>query len=313
MPQGFKIFISSPVDVTPERRRAALVVEKLAKEYARFFDVAPVLWETEPMLASGHFQDAIIRPEETDILVLILWSRLGTPLPERTEHHEYRGIDGRVPVTGTEWEFENALAANKRRGVPDLLAYRKRVLPRAEYRTASEAQELGLQLQKLEAFWHHYFFDGSEFRAAFGEFEELDDFEPRLETDLRSLIERRIAVQHGTAQESLRPIWTRGSPFRGLDTYRYEHAAIFFGRGDATKTAVEHLIENAESGRPFLLILGASGTGKSSLAQAGVVPALGVRGVVPGIGVWRGDAPGWQSTRAVCRASRWADRGRRAA
>jgi hypothetical protein len=54
------------------------------------------------MLASGHFQDAIEPPSTHDIVLLILWSRLGTPLPERTAVREYRGIDGRVPVTGTE-------------------------------------------------------------------------------------------------------------------------------------------------------------------------------------------------------------------
>ena len=88
MPCPLRIFFSSPSDVGAERRRAALVVEKLAKEYARFFQITPVLWESEPMLASGHFQDAIIPPSETDIVVLILWSRLGAPLPERTERHE---------------------------------------------------------------------------------------------------------------------------------------------------------------------------------------------------------------------------------
>lgn len=58
-------------------------------------------------------------------------------------------------------------------------------------------------------------------------------------------------------------------------------------RSEATKTAIEHLVENAEAGRPFLLVLGASGAGKSLLAQAGIVPALGVRGVVSGVGLWR--------------------------
>ena len=42
------------------------------------------------------------------IVVLILWSRLGTPLPIKTERREYIGLDGRSPVTGTEWEFEDA-------------------------------------------------------------------------------------------------------------------------------------------------------------------------------------------------------------
>ena len=83
----FRIFISSPGDVSAERRRAALVIQKLAKDYGRFFEIKPYLWEAEPMLASGHFQDAIVPPGETDIVVLILWARLGTPLPKA----QYRG------------------------------------------------------------------------------------------------------------------------------------------------------------------------------------------------------------------------------
>src|ERR1700685_397051 len=81
------------------------------------------------MIASAHFQDPSEPPSAFDIVVLILWSRLGTPLPEKTATRQYRGIDGRVPVTGTEWEFEHALAAQKLRGAPDLLAYRKQADP----------------------------------------------------------------------------------------------------------------------------------------------------------------------------------------
>jgi WD40 repeat protein len=283
MAKPLRIFISSPGDVAAERRRAALVIEKLAKDYARFFKIEPYLWETEPMLASGHFQDAILAPGETDILILILWARLGTPLPEE----KYRGIDGRTPVTGTEWEFETALAAHQRRGTPDLLAYKKKASPKAEYTSESDLEELRKQLQNLDSFWSRYFINQGEFRAAFGEFENLDGFETKLEGDLRRLIERHVAALSDETDKASSPSWLIGSPFRGLETYRFEHAPIFFGRSEATKTAVEHLVENAEAGRPFLLVLGASGAGKSSVAQAGIVPALGVRGVVPGVGVWR--------------------------
>src|SRR5215467_12677876 len=148
MPYPLRIFFSSPSDVSIERRRAALVVEKLAKEYARVFQITPVLWESEPMLASGHFQDAIIPPSETDIVVLILWSRLGTPLPERTERHEYRGIDGRVPVTGTEWEFENALQASREGGAPEILTFRNTSLASIDPRDP-EAQ--GKSLAQLQS------------------------------------------------------------------------------------------------------------------------------------------------------------------
>ena len=75
-----RIFVSSPGDVIPERRRAQLIIEKLAKSYARFFTIEPIFWETEPMLASGHFQDQITPPGETDIMVLIVWSWAATTL-----------------------------------------------------------------------------------------------------------------------------------------------------------------------------------------------------------------------------------------
>lgn len=287
MPPVLRIFVSSPGDVIPERRRANLVIEKLAKTYARFFSIEAILWEVEPMLASGHFQDQITPPSETDILILIVWSRLGTALPQQTETREYRGIDGRVPVTGTEWEFEDALAAQKQHGAPDLLAYRKRADPLVSISDKSAVATAEEQWDRLDVFWNRWFVDRGEFRAAFGEFADLDSFEGKLESDLRVLIERRVQALRATGHEPATAIWLADSPFRGLDTYRFEHAPIFFGRSSVTKMAVEQLTGNAESGRAFLLILGASGAGKSSLAQAGVLPALTGRGIVPRVGLWR--------------------------
>ena len=282
-----RIFISSPADVIPERRRARLVIEKLAKSYARFFAIEPILWEVEPMLASGHFQDQITPPGETDIVVLIVWSRLGTPLPAKTGTRTYQGIDGRVPVTGTEWEFEDALAAQKRRGAPDLLAYRKQADPVVSLKDNAAMAAAKEQWDRLEAFWSRWFVDRGQFRAAFSDFTDLDGFEAKLESDLRKLIEARITSMRDANQAGPSPVWLSGSPFRGLDAYHFDHAPIFFGRSAMTKATVELVTANAEAGRAFLLILGASGAGKSSLAQAGALPALIGRGIVPGVGLWR--------------------------
>jgi hypothetical protein len=264
MPESLRIFISSPADVNPERRRCALVIEKLAKEYARFFEIEPFLWEAEPQMASeGHFQDPIVPPSETDIVVLILWSRLGTSLPPQTLKRRYCGIDGRVPVTGTEWEFENALQARQEKGAPDLLAYRKTTAPVVSLKDRAAKTEAEAQWDKLEVFWSRHFVNRGQFIAAFSTFETLETFEDKLENDLRKLIVRRINASEDKANRSAPLVWPTGSPFRGLDSYRFEHHRIFFGRSAATKTVVERLVENAEAGRPFLLILGASGAGKS--------------------------------------------------
>src|SRR5258708_31366878 len=37
-------------------------------------------WEREPLLASASFQAGIAKPHETDIVVVVLWSRLGVLL-----------------------------------------------------------------------------------------------------------------------------------------------------------------------------------------------------------------------------------------
>src|ERR1700739_4578378 len=117
----YRIFLSSPGDIKDERQKAALVIDRLRKSFARYLRIEPYLWEYEPMLASGHFQDVIEPPSMSDLMILILWSRLGTPLPEKTEMREYRARDGHVPVTGTEWEFEEAMEAQKKRGAPSVL------------------------------------------------------------------------------------------------------------------------------------------------------------------------------------------------
>ena len=55
---------------------------------------------------------------------------------------------------------------------------------------------------------------------------------------------------------------------------------MFFGRDRAIDEARRRLAAAAEHGTPFLLIVGASGSGKSSLARAGLIPRLTTPGVV---------------------------------
>ena len=288
MSQRFRIFISSPGDVNDERRRAALVIGRLKREFASFFDITPVLWEYEPMLSSGHFQDIIDPPADADILVLILWSRLGTPLPERTATREYRGIDGRAPVTGTEWEFESALAAREQRsGVPDLLVYRKQGEGFARFSRVDQLDQIRSQWESLQNFWQSHFEDaGGQFKAAFNRFTTLEEFEAQLEQHLRELLRRRLPelLRRTTpAGEGARIEWWAGSPYRGLQAFDREHAAVFFGRERAEREITEALVKRAAENKAFMLVLGASGSGKSSLVRAGLVPDLMAPGVVPSV------------------------------
>ena len=78
-----RIFLSSPGDVIATREIAALTIERLAQDYARFFKIEPYLWEYEAMVASGHFQDSIEPPERirhrrADRLVAAGYAAAGT-------------------------------------------------------------------------------------------------------------------------------------------------------------------------------------------------------------------------------------------
>ena len=93
-------------------------------------------------------------------------------------------------------------------------------------------------------------------------------------SDAPDVLERLLtAVQGGqpsaeTAREAI-------CPYRGLDAFREEDFAFFFGRGSASdpESPIGELVRKVRE-HPFVMVVGRSGGGKSSLVYAGLVPAL---------------------------------------
>src|SRR3954470_2657974 len=82
------------------------------------------------------------------------------------------------------------------------------------------------------------------------------------------------------------------NPYRGLELFDVEHAPLFFGREASTKWLLDALKRKPSGGENrFLAIVGASGSGKSSLARAGLLAAL-KDGKLDGSAAW---------PRAICR------------
>ena len=68
------------------------------------------------------------------------------------------------------------------------------------------------------------------------------------------------------------------APYPGIHAFEAEDAAIYFGRDDETRAVVERLdARRTQGGARLLLIIGASGSGKSSLLRAGVLPQIARR------------------------------------
>jgi formylglycine-generating enzyme required for sulfatase activity len=84
------------------------------------------------------------------------------------------------------------------------------------------------------------------------------------ESDFSQLYEG--IMQRGGTEPS--PI-SGDAPFMGLQYFDVEDASLFFGRTNLTDSLLEHINSNR-----FLAVVGASGSGKSSVVRAGVVASL---------------------------------------
>jgi hypothetical protein len=70
-------------------------------------------------------------------------------------------------------------------------------------------------------------------------------------------------------------------PYFGLAAFAEKDAEFFFGR----RKVVDSLVEALRSRPRFLLVMGPSGSGKSSVVQAGLIPRLR-KGALPGSDCW---------------------------
>ncbi|MDJ0772509.1 MAG: caspase family protein [Mastigocoleus sp. MO_167.B18] len=65
------------------------------------------------------------------------------------------------------------------------------------------------------------------------------------------------------------PLDESQNPYRGLQAFEEEHSELFFGRQALTEQLYQQVCQ-----QPLTVVLGASGTGKSSLVKAGLIPYI---------------------------------------
>lgn len=274
-----RIFISSPGDVFEERERARNVVHQLRRRYAGRLDLRALFWEELPLKADMSFQqgiDMVLSETGVDIAVFILWSRLGSPTgPLMVGEH------GRPYRSGTEREWDLMLRARERcrhegsSPRPSIIVYTRqddvsfdeRLRGKPDEVKAQEIDQKRLVTQFIKEEFHDAQ-TGVNTRAYFS-FDQPTTFAQRLRVHLTNELDAL------TGDELGHPVWSiadHGPPFRGLEVFEYHHAPIFFGREDDIVSIRTRLREQACRGCAFVLISGPSGSGKSSLARAGVLP-----------------------------------------
>jgi energy-coupling factor transporter ATP-binding protein EcfA2 len=284
MPRFVRIFLSSPGDVSEERKIASGIIERLPnrpsfREKVMFRVVA---WDKPggdtamrgTMTPQEAINEGLPKPSECDLVLVILWSRMGTPL--RYEGKEY--------LSGTYWELMNAIEG----GRSELLIYHRTddVQISLSDVNAAEKQE---QYRRVQDFFNSAVFyeaETHEIVRGVNLYKTLDDFREKFETHFEEVIVRLLEKQNADAEPEpvsatqaaetpnnriiIGKFWDKTrSPFPGLRPFTTDDASIFYGRGRETDELTQRVAQHR-----FVAVVGASGSGKSSLINAGLIPRL---------------------------------------
>lgn len=111
-----------------------------------------------------------------------------------------------------------------------------------------------------------------------------DRYTAAIPTLVQTLIELSTATPHPESTSPLPEDFQPRNPYKGLRAFREEDRHDFFGRQDLIDSLIEKIDILPASGR-MLTVVGPSGSGKSSLVMAGLLPRLRRNGL-PGSENW---------------------------
>lgn len=197
-PRHLNIFLSSPGDVADERTYARQIIDDELPKKPAFrgkFTFDAVSWDDPnapvPLEATITPQAAVNRqlprPAACDIVIVILWARMGTPLPDEFG----RKSDGTPYQSGTEWEFLDAVEGKPQ---PQILVYRRSVRPSLDP-ADPELMDKIEQFRRVETFFETSFRnpDGS-LKGCFASYETPQAFRDRLRQDLEACLVERLGA-----------------------------------------------------------------------------------------------------------------------
>jgi hypothetical protein len=185
------ITLVSPIDVVKERNIVQKVCNTFNKHLKNSIEIVTHRYEYYPHEYHKSFQanfEAYHSLATSDLVVAILWYRLGTILPKN-----YTGkITGDQKVTGTQYEIEEAIYYER-----NLWVYHK---SDAGSFTKEEAKEVGKQYQQLETFLDKIGLKFGKAKQTYCPFES-SEFQMLLEKHLQAWLKKEYQLEVALPQK----------------------------------------------------------------------------------------------------------------
>ena len=221
-----RIFLSSPGDVADERKIARELIEGELQKHPSYrgLKLEVITWDDPdariPMLASETPQQSVNnarpRPSTCDIVVVILWARMGTLLPETICKP-----GGEPYLSGTEWEYLDAVNST-REPKPEVLVYRRTEEPIISIRDPNR-KEKEEQFERVEAFLARFRNSDGSLTGGINEYAAPDKFRALLRQHLDDLLHPR----RPPAPANGKPLQIEATiPGAYLDWLRVEYADV---------------------------------------------------------------------------------------
>lgn len=211
-----KIFVSSPGDVYAERQHIIETINNFPIEpysvtiNGEGFDVKlkAVAYDAPkdrvvmpnpdtPMVA---ISDSMANPSECDIVIVLFWARMGTPLP----FPDHKKENGTPYLSGTEWEYEDALQAYRKNGKPEIYVYHRTEVPSIPLNDP-DYTETQQQWQRVQEFFAKFVDESGSIRRAKIDYASSEKFLETFKNDFSKMLKNLITKINNPEEVFIRP------------------------------------------------------------------------------------------------------------
>src|SRR5258708_16328309 len=140
--------------------------------------------------------------------------------------------DGSPANSATDYEVAWVLDQSKLTpGFPGLHVYRNRATPAAPLEPKEKRENLCRQWDAVQEFCATWEKNGeTEFRESCHDYRDLEEFENLFREHFRDFLARQLDRENGLKKALRKVRYLESNPFRGLNFFDFQHAALYPGR-----------------------------------------------------------------------------------